>query len=70
MILYQCSFCEFSFCSDEKRKEHEEICDKNVKTEQERFNKKKYLAEKKKKNKLCNRFQADGQKMRVDFLPV
>lgn len=42
--LYQCSFCENSFRSDKERKEHEEICVKNGKTERERFEAKKQLA--------------------------
>jgi len=46
--LYKCSFCEYSFRTDEERKEHEEICIKNGKTEQERFEARKRLAERKK----------------------
>ena len=41
--LYKCSFCEYSFSSDEKRKEHEEVCIKNGKTERERFEARKKL---------------------------
>jgi len=46
--LYKCSFCEYSLRSDEKRKEHEETCPKNDKTEQERFEARKRLAEREK----------------------
>lgn len=48
MTLYQCSFCENSFSSDEEQKKHEEVCIKNGKTDQERFEAKKRLAEQKK----------------------
>jgi len=37
MTLFQCSYCENSFRSDEERKKHEEICVKNGKTEKDRF---------------------------------
>jgi len=37
MALHQCLFCKRSFRSDEERKEHEEVCAKNGKTERERF---------------------------------
>jgi len=47
MAFYQCSFCENSLRSDEERKEHEEVCVKNGKTEQERFEARKRLAERK-----------------------
>ena len=47
-MFHQCSFCENSFRSDERRKEHEEVCFKNGKTEQERFEARKHLAEEKK----------------------
>lgn len=44
--FYQCSFCEKSYRSDEKRKEHEGVCEHNRKTEQERFNAKQRLNKK------------------------
>lgn len=47
--FYQCSFCKYSFRSDEERKEHEEICDKNGKTDRERFEARKNLKNKKAK---------------------
>ena len=43
MTLYQCSFCENSFRSDEERKKHEQVCVKNGKTEQEHFEARKNL---------------------------
>lgn len=48
MAFYQCSFCENSFRADKERKEHEEVCVKNGKTDQERFEARKRLAERKK----------------------
>ena len=48
MALHQCSFCKNSFYSDEERKEHEDVCVKNGMTEQERFESRKRLAERKK----------------------
>lgn len=38
MSFHQCSYCEKSYQSDEERKNHEKVCVKNGKTEQERFN--------------------------------
>ncbi len=35
--FYQCSYCKNSYLSDEKRKNHEEVCIKNGKTDQQRF---------------------------------
>ena len=45
MVLWQCSYCEVSLRSDEEWQEHEKICIKSGKTEQERFYAKKRLAE-------------------------
>lgn len=35
--LYQCSYCDNSYYFNSEREKHEEICEKNGKTEQERF---------------------------------
>lgn len=35
--LYKCSFCEVSLGYEKELKAHESVCDKNGKTEQERF---------------------------------
>lgn len=37
MPFYKCSYCEVSLRTNEERKDHEEICVKNGKTEKERF---------------------------------
>lgn len=44
--FYQCSYCDFSFRSDEERKRHEHICSKNGKTEEERFKERQQLKKK------------------------
>ena len=48
MAFYQCSFCGNSFRSDEERKGHGGVCIKNSKTDRERFEARKRLAERKK----------------------
>lgn len=35
--FYQCLYCKNSYLSDKKRKNHEEVCVKNGKTGQQRF---------------------------------
>lgn len=45
MSFYQCFYCEQSYRSNNEREDHEEICAKNDKTEAERFEVRKHLAE-------------------------
>ena len=48
--LYQCSFCENCYRSNEERKKHEEVCDNNRKIPHERFKAKVRQLNEKKNN--------------------
>jgi len=46
MGFWKCSYCKISLHSDDERKQHEEVCVKNGKTKQERFEARKRRAKK------------------------